>query len=109
MGSRFRGCDRLTNQAISRHTAIKMVKRLAQEAGFGPELCTHSFRVTGITDYLRNGGTLEVAATIAGHASTKTTSPSKRSSKFIVDRGRIMGAVRRFLLIHMYYTWYFIL
>jgi hypothetical protein len=88
MGSRFRGCDRLTNQAISRYTAIKMVKRLAQEAGFGPELCTHSFRVTGITAYLRNGGTLEVAAT--------TTSPSTRSSEFIVDRGRIMETVRRF-------------
>ena len=33
----------------------------------------HSFRGTGITEYLRNGGDLEVAARIAGHESTRTT------------------------------------
>jgi hypothetical protein len=33
----------------------------------------HSFRVTGITNYLENGGTLEVAQRIAGHADSRTT------------------------------------
>ncbi len=33
----------------------------------------HSFRATGITAYLKNGGTLEKAATMANHASTRTT------------------------------------
>ena len=37
------------------------------------EICAHSFRGTGITEYLRNGGDLEVAARIAGHESTRTT------------------------------------
>ena len=37
------------------------------------EICAHSFRGTGITEYLRNGGDLEVAAQIAGHESTRTT------------------------------------
>jgi hypothetical protein len=37
------------------------------------ELGNHSFRATGITAYLRNGGTLEKAATMANHASTRTT------------------------------------
>ena len=32
-----------------------------------------SFRGTGITEYLRNGGDLEIAARIAGHESTRTT------------------------------------
>ena len=31
------------------------------------------FRATGITAYLKNGGTLEKAAMIANHASTRTT------------------------------------
>ena len=38
-----------------------------------PENCAHSFRGTEITEYLRNGGDLEVAARIAGHESTRTT------------------------------------
>jgi integrase len=33
----------------------------------------HSFRATGITAYLKNGGTLEKAAQMANHASTRTT------------------------------------
>ena len=37
------------------------------------EICAHSFRGTGITEYLRNGGDLEVAARIAGYESTRTT------------------------------------
>jgi cytochrome c biogenesis protein ResB len=32
----------------------------------------HSFRATGITTYLKNGGTLEKAAQMANHASTRT-------------------------------------
>ena len=37
------------------------------------EISAHSFHGTGITEYLRNGGALEVAARIAGHESTRTT------------------------------------
>ena len=33
----------------------------------------HTFRATGITAYLKNGGTLEKAAAMANHASTRTT------------------------------------
>ena len=33
----------------------------------------HTFRATGITAYLKNGGTLENAAAMANHASTRTT------------------------------------
>jgi len=38
-----------------------------------PKLGNHSFRATGITAYLKNGGTLEKAAQMANHASTRTT------------------------------------
>jgi len=40
----------------------------------------HSFRATGITAYLQNGGTLERAAVMANHASTRTTQLYDRRS-----------------------------
>ena len=40
----------------------------------------HSFRATGITAYLKNGGTLERAAVMANHASTRTTQLYDRRS-----------------------------
>jgi integrase/recombinase XerD len=70
---RGRGRNTLTERPMSRNLAWHMVKRRARDAGLGSGLCNHSFRSTGITDYLRNSGTLEVAARIAGHVSTRTT------------------------------------
>ena len=45
----------------------------AVAAGIETKLGNHSFRATGITAYLKNGGTLENAAAMANHASTRTT------------------------------------
>jgi len=45
----------------------------AAAAGIETKLGNHSFRATGITAYLKNGGTLEKAAAMANHASTRTT------------------------------------
>jgi len=50
-----------------------MVRRRAAAAGIMTEVGNHSLRATGITAYLRNGGTLEKAAAMANHASTRTT------------------------------------
>ena len=50
-----------------------MIKRRALTAVLPAEICAHSFRGTGITEYVRNGRDLEVAARIAGHESTRTT------------------------------------
>jgi hypothetical protein len=36
-------------------------------------ICRHTFRATGITAYLENGGTLEHAQMIAAHESPRTT------------------------------------
>ena len=77
-GPLFRPCppgrnDVLLNQPMTRANALKMIKRRAARAGFPSEICAHTFRGTGITEYLRNGGDLEVAARIAGHESTRTT------------------------------------
>ena len=68
-----RGIDRLSSRPMDRTDALKMIKRRAKRAGLPAEVCAHSFRGTGITEYLRAGGTLETVARIAGHASTRTT------------------------------------
>ena len=65
--------DALQHRAMSRVGAFKMIKRRAHQAGLPAEICAHSFRGTGITEYLRNSGDLEVAARTAGHESTRTT------------------------------------
>ncbi len=64
---------RLTGRALDRRLALAMIKRRAAAAGLPPSTCCHTFRATGITAYPSNGGTLEHAQQIAGHASPKTT------------------------------------
>jgi integrase len=49
------------------------VRRRAKDAGIGAMICNHTFRATGITAYLENGGTLEMAQAIAAHESPRTT------------------------------------
>ena len=44
-----------------------------EAAGLRGAIGNHSFRATGITTYLENGGQLETARAMAAHASTKTT------------------------------------
>jgi integrase len=57
----------------SQANAYAMIRRRAAAAGIATKLGNHSFRATGITAYLKNGGTLEKAAAMANHASTRTT------------------------------------
>jgi site-specific recombinase XerD len=50
-----------------------MIRRRAAAAGIETKIGNHTFRATEITAYLKNGGTLEKAAAMANHASTRTT------------------------------------
>ena len=68
-----RGTRTLTTTPLPRMNAWDMVKRRAVAAGVNPAIGNHTFRATGITAYLKNGGTLERAAHMANHASTRTT------------------------------------
>jgi len=52
---------------------LSALHRRALAAGIGTKIGNHTFRATGITAYLKNGGTLENAAAMANHASTRTT------------------------------------
>ena len=68
-----RGTARLTRTPLPQTNAYAMVARRAKAAGIATKVGNHSFRATGITAYLKNGGTLERAAAMANHASTRTT------------------------------------
>ena len=71
---------RLTVNRLSRHDALRMIKRRAAAADLPRSTCCHTFRATGITAYLSNGGTLEHAQRIAAHESSRTTSLYDRRS-----------------------------
>jgi len=68
-----RGTGRLTRTPLPQANAHAMIRRRAAAARIETKVGNHSFRATGITAYLRNGGTLETAAAMANHASTRTT------------------------------------
>jgi len=63
----------LTERRLDRREVWAMIKRRARRAGLSENITCHTFRATGITAYLENGGTIENAAEIAAHASTRTT------------------------------------
>lgn len=64
---------KLTDKPMTRFDAWKMVRRRMKDAGIEGEFSNHSFRATGITTFLENGGSLESAQYIAGHADSRTT------------------------------------
>ena len=68
-----RGTDRLTTTPLPQANAYAMIRRRAAAADIDTKIGNHTFRATGITAYLKNGGTLEKAAAMANHASTRTT------------------------------------
>jgi len=68
-----RGTGQLSRTALPQANAHAMVRRRAIAAGIETLIGNHTFRATGITAYLKNGGTLENAAAMANHSSTRTT------------------------------------
>jgi integrase/recombinase XerC len=63
-----------------------MIRRRASAVGIETKIGNHTFRATGITAYLKNGGTLERAAAMANHASTRTTQLyDRRGDKITLD------------------------
>jgi hypothetical protein len=53
--------------------AWRMMRRRAVAVGIHTPIGNHSFRATGITAYLSNGGALEDAQEMAAHESPRTT------------------------------------
>jgi site-specific recombinase XerD len=63
----------LTGRPMSQPDVYRMISRRAADAGIQTKISCHTFRATGITEYLRNGGKLEVAQQMANHESARTT------------------------------------
>ena len=73
----FRSADwhggALTTLPMHRIDVWRMICRRAEKAGIDADMCCHTFRATGLTNFLANGGTLENAQAVADHASPRTT------------------------------------
>ena len=52
---------------------LEVLQRRALACGLDTRICCHTFRATGITTYLKNGGKLELAQQMANHESARTT------------------------------------
>jgi integrase len=63
----------LSDKPMTQPDAYRMIRRRAIASGIRTKIGNHSFRATGITEYLRNGGKLEIAQQMANHESARTT------------------------------------
>lgn len=74
----------LSERRMTRSDVLRMIKRRSLAAGIACDrVCCHTFRATGITAYLENGGTLEHAQAIAAHESPRTTKLYDRTADTI--------------------------
>ena len=72
--------DALTENPMRPADVWRMIRRRAAKAGIKTRIGCHSFRATGITNYLEHTGTLEKAQQMACHASPRTTKLYDRTS-----------------------------
>jgi integrase/recombinase XerD len=83
---------KLAVKPMSRTDIWYMVRRRAADAGIETAIGCHTFRATGITDYLTNGGRIEVAQRMAGHSNAKTTGLyDRRSDDISLDEVERIG------------------
>jgi hypothetical protein len=81
-----------------------MLKRRLKQAGLPAHYSPHSFRATGITNFLENDRTLEAAQRIAGHADSRTTKLyDRRGQKVLLeDMERIRSYNKSWLSVHSF-------
>ena len=82
----LRKTGKLSRRPLMRTDAADMLKRRLKQAGLPAHYSPHSFRATGITNFLENDGTLEAAQRIAGHADSRTTKLyDRRGQKVLLE------------------------
>jgi site-specific recombinase XerD len=64
---------RMTGAPLTRRDMLRIVKERCLAAGLSETFCNHTFRGTGITVFLQNGGSLEAAQDMANHTDPRTT------------------------------------
>lgn len=70
----------LTRNPMQTVDVWRMIRRRSAEVGIRTPISCHSFRATGITNYLEHTGALEKAQQMAAHASPRTTKLYDRTS-----------------------------
>ncbi len=76
----------LTGRRLVRRDAYDMVHYRLKQVGIKTKAGNHTFRASGITIYLENGGTLEAAQEMAAHESPRTTKLyDRRNEKVALD------------------------
>jgi integrase/recombinase XerD len=82
----------LTANPLLQSDVWRMIRRRASQAGIETEIGCHTFRATGITAYLKNGGRLEIAQQMAAHESARTTGLyDRRSDEISLDEVERIG------------------
>jgi integrase/recombinase XerD len=82
----------LADRPMLQSDVWRMIRRRALAAGIKTEIGCHTFRATGITAYLKNGGKLEVAQQMANHESARTTGLyDRRSDEVSLDEVERIG------------------
>ena len=83
---------KLTGNPLLQSDVWRMIRRRALSAGIKTEIGCHTFRATGITAYLKNGGRLEIAQQMAAHESSRTTGLyDRRSDEVSLDEVERIG------------------
>jgi site-specific recombinase XerD len=85
----------LTTRPLGQPDVYRMIGRRATDAGIQTKISCHTFRATGITEYLRNGGKLEVAQQMANHESARTTGLYERRNDQVSERRNDQVSERR--------------
>jgi integrase len=76
----------LTTNPMAQADVYRMIRRRAYAAGIKTRIGNHTFRATGITQYLRNGGRRELAQQMEAHESPRTTALyDRRDDEAAVD------------------------
>ena len=70
---RFGKTGQFSGKPLLRGDVWRMVRRCSADAGIETAIGCHRFRATGTTDYLTNGGRIEVAQRMAGRSNAKAT------------------------------------
>ncbi|MBB5058829.1 site-specific recombinase XerD [Granulicella aggregans] len=82
----------LTTNPLLQSDVWRMIRRRALAAGIKTQIGRHTFRATGITAYLKNGGRLEIAQQMAAHESARTTGLyDRRSVEISLDEVERIG------------------
>ena len=82
----------LTGNSLLQSDVWRMIRKRALAAGIKTEIGCHTFRATGITAYLKNGGRLEIAQQMAAHESARTTGLyDRRSDEVSLDEVERIG------------------